>query len=383
MLFLSTAVKHVTNIDSADGNAFFEQKRITVGMSGGVDSSVTALLLRREGHLVSGLFMKNWTDEQDSGHCTAARDLKDAMEVCAKIGIDIDGEDFSEQYRKLVFQHFLVALEKGLTPNPDILCNREIKFRVFLEHALHAGADAIATGHYARIRYDQDRFHLLKAIDSSKDQSYFLYTLGQRELAKSIFPLGEMNKTKVRSIAREAGMLNHDKKDSTGICFIGERHFTSFLKNYFAVRHGPIETPEGKNVGIHQGLMFYTLGQRRGLGIGGRNDGNQEPWYVAAKNVATNTLIVVQGARHSLLYSSALIADEEHWIQPPVEHAFRCHAKIRYRQKDQGCTVERLDGGKFKVFFDHPQWAATPGQSVVLYQGDECLGGGIIRATSQ
>ncbi|KAF0192065.1 MAG: tRNA-specific 2-thiouridylase [Gammaproteobacteria bacterium] len=357
--------------------------RVVVGVSGGVDSSVAAMLLAHAGYEVSGLFMKNW-DENGAGlpensPCTAAEDMKDALHVCERLGVALDGEDFSGAYRDRVFGYFLAEHTRGRTPNPDILCNKEIKFKVFLEHALTRGADRIATGHYARTDCVDGRYRLLKARDLNKDQSYFLYTLGQRELAATIFPLGELTKTEVRRLAREAGLENHAKRDSTGICFIGERDFAGFLRHYFPALPGEMRTPEGEYIGTHQGLMFHTIGQRQGLGLGGSRGRSGEPWFVVGKNLKQNVLIVAQGHEHPLLYSTSLTATHLHWVarQAPASPV-RCGAKIRYRQADQSGEVTLTGLDQCRVVFDAPQRAVTPGQSIVFYQGDECLGGGII-----
>lgn len=355
-------------------------ERVVVGMSGGVDSSVAALLLVRQGCEVTGVFMKNWDeDPADGAPCPAERDALDALEACDRIGIALDAVSFVDEYRERVFARFLEEYNAGRTPNPDILCNSEIKFRAFLDHALARGAAWLATGHYATVRRDDGHCRLFKGADPGKDQTYFLHALSQEQLARAVFPVGGMHKQRVREMAREAGLVNHDRKDSTGICFIGERRFTEFLKRYLPVRAGEIRGVGGEMLGWHEGLMFYTLGQRKGLGIGGRAGSSGEPWYVAAKDMATNTLVVVQG-EHPLLYSDELSAAALNWIAPapmPGE-VLRCRAKTRYRQPDQDCTVEVGDGGRCRVVFDRPQRAVTPGQSVVFYRGDECLGGGII-----
>lgn len=357
-------------------------------MSGGVDSSVAALLLARAGYKVSGLFMKNW-DENGAGlpensPCTAAEDMHDALRVCQRLGIALDGEDFSGEYRDRVFRYFLDEHARGRTPNPDILCNKEIKFRAFLDHALTGGADRIATGHYARSAFNDGRHRLLKARDLNKDQSYFLYTLGQRELATTLFPLGDLAKPDVRRLAREAGFENHAKRDSTGICFIGERDFAGFLRHYFPGQPGEMRTPEGVCVGAHHGLMFYTIGQRHGLRLGGSRDHSGEPWFVIGKDVEQNVLVVAQGHDHPLLFSTELTASRLHWVARETPATpFRCHAKTRYRQADQPCTVSLTATDRCQVVFENPQRAVTPGQSVVFYRGEECLGGGIIDETAR
>ena len=353
--------------------------RVVVGMSGGVDSSVTALLLQRQGYQVSGVFMKNWEETDPSFPCTAADDARDAANVCDRLGLGFDAIEFVREYWERVFEYFLAEHRLGRTPNPDILCNKEIKFKAFLDHALRQGADCIATGHYARVRETNGEYQLLKACDTGKDQTYFLYTLNQTQLSRTLFPLGELQKSEVRRIAAEAGFANAAKKDSTGVCFIGERDFSRFLSRYLPARPGDIRSADGELLGRHQGLMHYTLGQRKGLGIGGRSDAEESPWYVADKDLASNTLIVVQGHDHALLFSRGLVARDIHWIAgeaPALPLA--CHAKTRYRQPDQACTVSLHDDGDYAVMFIQPQRAVTPGQSVVLYHGERCLGGGII-----
>ncbi len=359
-------------------------QQIIVGMSGGVDSSVTALLLHRQGFSVSGIFMKNWEDKDPHGPCPAAVDAEDAISVCDKIGISMDAVNFASEYWDRVFQYFLDEYKGGRTPNPDILCNKEIKFKAFLDYALTQGADKIATGHYARIAEQEGQFKLLKGKDDNKDQSYFLYTLGQTQLAKTLFPIGELPKSEVRSIAAEAGFENHAKKDSTGICFIGEREFKSFLNHYLPAQPGEIQTLDGKVIGQHDGLMFHTIGQRKGLKIGGlREDSSGEPWYVCDKDLNNNVLLVVQGNDHPALLKQALSVINLHWVsgQPPAA-PYHCCAKVRYRQQDQPCTITSLEGSSATVLFEQLQRAVTPGQSIVFYNDDECLGGGIINQTS-
>jgi tRNA-uridine 2-sulfurtransferase len=353
--------------------------RIVVGMSGGVDSSVAALLLHQAGYAVSGLFMKNWEEIDPDGQCPAERDVRDALAVCDRLGVELDAVNFAEPYRERVFSYFLREYHAGRTPNPDILCNSEIKFRVFLDHAMAAGADRIATGHYARVEEKDGVYHLLKGRDPGKDQSYFLYALSQQQLSRAVFPLGGMLKSEVRRIAQDAGFINHAKKDSTGICFIGERNFREFLGRYLPAHAGEIRSVEGKPIGKHEGLIFYTLGQRKGLGIGGSIDGSGEAWYVVAKDMSNNVLVVAQGHDHPSLFSQALTVEKFHWIagQPPEQMPYRCRAKTRYRQGDQSCIIECLDGC-YRIVFDQPQRAVTPGQSVVLYAGEVCLGGGVI-----
>ena len=355
-------------------------KRIIVGMSGGVDSAVGALLLKEQGHEVVGLFMKNWEDDDDDEYCNSRQDLIDAASVADIIGIDIEAINFSAEYKERVFSEFLAEYRAGRTPNPDVLCNAEIKFRAFLDHALAMGADQIATGHYAQVREIDGLYQLLKAEDGTKDQSYFLYRLNQGQLAKTLFPLGNLYKREVRELARKAGLPNHDKKDSTGICFIGERPFREFLNRYLPAEPGEIRTIDGKVVGQHMGLVFYTIGQRHGLGIGGQADSDGSAWYVAAKDMPNNRLIVVQGHNDPALLAENLVATDVNWISgtPP-----RCHwvynAKTRYRQQDAACTITHADAKECRVAFAAPQWAVTPGQSVVVYDSQVCLGGGIIQ----
>ena len=350
-----------------------------IGMSGGVDSSVSALLLHRQGFDVRGLFMKNWEDNDPAGPCPAVQDSLDAMRVCDRIGIPFDAVNFADEYWQRVFRYFLEEYRDGRTPNPDVLCNKEIKFRAFLDYALAQGADSIATGHYARIEERNGYFYLLKGCDPNKDQSYFLYALDQYQLSKAVFPLGHLYKNQVRKIALEEGFENHAKKDSTGICFIGERKFKSFLNQYLPGQPGEIRTPDDTLVGTHDGLMFYTIGQRKGIGIGGRQDNDGEPWYVADKRMADNVLVVVQGEYHPLLYNSRLTANSLYWITTmPAMLPFRCTAKTRYRQPDQACTISAINNDTCRVTFDRPQRAVTPGQSIVFYDNDICLGGGII-----
>ena len=355
------------------------EDRIIVGMSGGVDSSVTALLLQQQGYAVQGVFMKNWEGDDTDQHCAAEDDLRDARQVCDALGIPLQGVNFADQYWDRVFEYFLQEYRASRTPNPDILCNREIKFRAFLDYALSQGADYIATGHYARIGRDGDRYTLLRGRDNNKDQSYFLYTLGQDQLARSLFPIGELDKSRVRELAAEHELITCNKKDSTGICFIGERDFRAFLKRYLPAQPGEIHTPEGTCLGRHEGLMYYTLGQRQGLGIGGVKGHEGAVWYVAAKDLENNILIVVDGHEHPLLYSQGLSAIDLHWVagEPPTL-PLTCTAKTRYRQQDATCTIEYDEDNNCVVHFQEPQWAVTPGQSVVFYQADICLGGGII-----
>lgn len=361
--------------------------KVIVGMSGGVDSSVSALILQQQGYEVEGLFMKNWDEDDGTEYCTAKEDLADAEAVCAKLGIKLHTANFAAEYWDNVFEHFLEEYRAGRTPNPDILCNREIKFKVFLEYAEMLGAEKIATGHYVRQglvgQGDGDvRPRLLKGLDGNKDQSYFLHAVPESAIARTLFPVGELEKPAVRALAEEHDLITARKKDSTGICFIGERRFRDFLQQYLPAQPGTIETPEGDTIGEHMGLMYYTLGQRQGLGIGGLANYSEEPWYVAAKDLERNVLIVVQGKHHPLLYSDTLATEAMDWVagEPPV-HSGRFTAKTRYRQSDCPCTMRTLADGGVEVAFDDPQWAVTPGQSLVLYDGDICLGGGVIRAT--
>jgi tRNA-specific 2-thiouridylase len=359
------------------------RRRVIVGLSGGVDSGVAAWLLKQQGCDVVGVFMKNWEDDDTDEYCTSREDLVDAAAVADVIGIELEAVNFAAEYRERVFAHFLREYEAGRTPNPDVLCNSEIKFRAFLDYALRLGADAIATGHYARVRRapgDPARVELLKASDATKDQSYFLHRLTQEQLAPAIFPLGEMKKRDVRRMAREQGMPTWAKKDSTGICFIGERPFRDFLARYLPRAPGPVETPEGKVIGRHDGLAYYTLGQRQGLGIGGTRGGTDEPWFVVAKDLARNALVAVQGHDHPLLYRRDVDAIEMHWISgaAPALPA-QLGAKTRYRMPDAVCTLAAA-GERHRATFDVPQWAPTPGQYLVLYDGDVCLGGGVIAA---
>jgi tRNA-uridine 2-sulfurtransferase len=361
------------------------KKRVVIGMSGGVDSSVSAWMLKEQGYEVIGLFMKNWEDDDDSEYCSTREDWIDAVSVADVVGVDIEAVNFASEYKDRVFAEFLREYQAGRTPNPDVLCNAEIKFKAFLDHAMKLGADLIATGHYARVRQaSSGRFELLKAVDASKDQSYFLHRLNQAQLSRTLFPLGEIPKTEVRQIAERIGLPNARKKDSTGICFIGERPFREFLNRYLSFKPGPMKTPDGKTVGEHVGLSFYTLGQRKGIGLGGMKsyqnaDGASDAWYVARKDVAENTLYVVQGHDHPWLLSSELEAGQVSWVagEPPATGPLS--AKTRYRQADVPC-VYRTGAEGFSLHFEQPQWAVTPGQSAVLYDGDVCLGGGIISA---
>jgi tRNA-specific 2-thiouridylase len=354
--------------------------RVVVGLSGGVDSAVAAYLLKQQGYDVLGVFMKNWDDDDNTEHCTARQDFLDVLAVADVLGIEVEAVNFAAEYKERVFSYFLAEYQAGRTPNPDVLCNAEIKFKAFLEDAVARGADFIATGHYVGKGQDADaRATLLKAGDANKDQSYFLYRLSQQQLAPALFPLAALPKPEVRALAREIGLPNAAKKDSTGICFIGERNFREFLERYLPRDPGPMATPQGRVVGQHQGLMYYTLGQRQGLGIGGQKDGDGEPWFVAAKDMATNTLVVVQGHGHPLLLRSDLGAAQLNWISGTAPDPARAYtAKTRYRQTDAACRIAALDDDRLALTFDAPQWAVTPGQSVVLYDGAVCLGGGII-----
>ena len=361
------------------------RKKVVIGMSGGVDSSVAAWMLKEQGYEVIGLFMKNWEDDDDSEFCSSRQDWIDAASVADVVGVDIEAVNFSAEYKDRVFAEFLREYQAGRTPNPDVLCNAEIKFKAFLDHAMRLGADLIATGHYARVRQQASsgKFELLKAVDATKDQSYFLHRLNQAQLSKTLFPLGEIAKTEVRVLAQKLALPNAQKKDSTGICFIGERPFRDFLKRYLSYQPGPIKTDDGKTVGQHVGLSFYTLGQRKGIGIGGlkahRNaDGTSAPWFVARKDIDNNTLHIVQGHAHPWLLSSSLAAAQASWVAGTAPVARMMCAKTRYRQADVGCALVPTGDERFELRFTDPQWAVTPGQSAVLYDGDVCLGGGII-----
>ena len=377
------------------------RRRVVVGLSGGVDSAVSAHLLKQQGHEVIGVFMKNWEDDDtnadaadgSTSYCSSRQDFLDAASVADVIGIELEHVNFAADYKDRVFADFLREYQAGRTPNPDVLCNAEIKFKAFLDHAIRLGAECIATGHYARVREREGRFELLKGLDPLKDQSYFLHRLSQAQLAKTLFPVGELPKTEVRRIATEIGLPNAKKKDSTGICFIGERPFREFLNRYLAHTPGPIKDDRGRVIGEHVGLSFYTLGQRKGIGIGGikprgaaRGSSDHEPWFTARKDMASNTLYVVQGHDHPWLQSPALVAEDASWVagQAPADGALG--AKTRYRQADARCelsaapAVDAATGG-FELRFASPQWAATPGQSAVLYDGEVCLGGGVIART--
>ena len=357
------------------------QARTIVGLSGGVDSSVAALLLQQAGEPIAGLFMQNWADD-GSGECRAEDDRRDAVAVAGKLSIPIHFRDFSQQYWDGVFQHFLDEYAAGRTPNPDVLCNREVKFKHFLDAARELGADYIATGHYARTDVLDGRHRLLRGVDRNKDQSYFLHQLGQVQLAATKFPVGELPKPEVRQLAAAAGFATANKKDSTGICFIGERDFRSFLAQYLPMQQGEIRDPDGVLLGQHDGVFFHTLGQRGGLNIGGVKGREAAPWYVVGKDVASNTLTIDQGVDSPYLMSKQLLSEAAHWISgAPPGRVFECTAQTRYRQPDEACTVEVRDDGCLSMRFEHAQRAVTPGQSVVLYLGDECLGGAVIAAT--
>ncbi|WKS82427.1 tRNA 2-thiouridine(34) synthase MnmA [Edwardsiella tarda] len=358
------------------------QKKVIVGMSGGVDSSVSAYLLQQQGYQVAGLFMKNWEEDDNDEYCSAAADLADAQAVCDKLGIELHTVNFAAEYWDNVFELFLQEYRAGRTPNPDILCNKEIKFKAFLEFAAEdLGADYIATGHYVRRRDIDGTTQLLRGVDANKDQSYFLYTLSHQQVAQSLFPVGELEKPEVRRIATQLDLATAKKKDSTGICFIGERKFRDFLGRYLPAQPGKIITVDGQEIGEHQGLMYHTLGQRKGLGIGGTKEGNEEPWYVVDKDVANNVLLVAQGHDHPRLFSNGLIAQQLHWVERrPLTAELRCTVKTRYRQADIPCRVIPIDETRIEVRFDQPVAAVTPGQSAVFYQDEVCLGGGIIEA---
>ena len=366
-----------------------DKQRIVVGLSGGVDSAVSAWLLKQQGHEVVGLFMKNWEGDDDDVYCSANVDFVDAAAVADVLGIEIEHVNFAAEYRERVFAEFLREYRAGRTPNPDVLCNAEIKFKAFLDHALRLGAEAIATGHYARVRRREGRFELLKGLDPLKDQSYFLHRLSQAQLARTRFPVGELAKTEVRRLAAEIGLPNAQKKDSTGICFIGERPFREFLNRWLSHEPGPIRDERGRHLGRHVGLSFYTLGQRQGLGIGGvkergaaRGGAEHAPWYVAGKDLAANVLQVVQGHDHAALQSRSLWADDCSWVAGTPPLTGRYAAKSRYRQADAACAFVPSEPG-FRLDFDAPQWAVTPGQSAVLYDGDICLGGGVIQRAAR
>jgi tRNA-specific 2-thiouridylase len=357
--------------------------RVVVGLSGGVDSSVAAWLLKQQGYEVVGLFMKNWEDDDDDAYCSTRQDLIDAAAAADVIGIELEAVNFAAEYKDRVFAEFLREYAAGRTPNPDVLCNAEIKFKAFLDHAMKLGAAHIATGHYAQVRQRNGQFELLRGVDPGKDQSYFLHRLNQAQLERTLFPVGHLHKRELRRIAAEIGLPNAKKKDSTGICFIGERPFREFLNRYLPMTPGPIRTADGRVVGEHVGLAFYTLGQRKGIGIGGTRDGSGEPWFVARKDMATNTLWVVQGHDHAWLMTDHLVAIDAAWVagEPPAAGT-RLTAKTRYRQVDAACVVTSVKDGRFELAFDEPQWAVTPGQSAVLYREEASLGGGVIASTA-
>ncbi len=374
-----TYEKHFPKL-SAEQLAQNATKKVICGMSGGVDSSVSAFILQQQGYQVEGLFMKNWEEDDDTDYCTAAADLADAQAVCDKLGIKLHKINFAAEYWDNVFEHFLNEYKAGRTPNPDILCNKEIKFKAFLEYAAEdLGANYIATGHYVRRRGADDNAQLLRGLDANKDQSYFLYTLSKKQVGQSLFPVGGIEKPIVRAIAEDLGLITAKKKDSTGICFIGERKFKDFLARYLPAQPGNIRTVEGDIIGRHDGLMYHTLGQRKGLGIGGVKGASEEAWYVVEKDLVNNELIVAQGHDHSALLSTGLIAQQLHWVdRQPIREPLRCTVKTRYRQTDVPCTIEPIDDESIKVIFDEPQIAVTPGQSAVFYLDEVCLGGGII-----
>ncbi|CAN5920894.1 tRNA 2-thiouridine(34) synthase MnmA [soil metagenome] len=364
-----------------------KKQRIVVGLSGGVDSAVTAHLLKQQGHEVVGIFMKNWEDDDDSEFCSSNIDFIDAASVADVLGIEIEHVNFAADYKDRVFAEFLREYQAGRTPNPDVLCNAEIKFKAFLDHAMRLGAEKIATGHYARVRFSEatQKHELLKGLDASKDQSYFLHRLNQQQLSKTLFPVGELHQTEVRRIADQIGLPNAKKKDSTGICFIGERPFREFLNRYISKAPGPVKDERGRTIGEHQGLSFYTLGQRQGLGIGGikakgaqRGAGDHAPWFVARKDIAHNTLWVVQGHEHPWLLSNLLEADDASWVAGAAPSTGNYAAKSRYRQVDSACELDKGTDHAFRLAFGAPQWAVTPGQSAVVYDGEVCLGGGVI-----
>lgn len=361
-------------------NAINSNTKVIVGMSGGVDSSVSAYLLQQQGYEVVGLFMKNWEEDDNEEYCSAATDLADAQAVCDKLGIKLLTINFAAEYWDNVFEHFLAEYRAGRTPNPDILCNKEIKFKAFLDYAAEdLGADYIATGHYVRKGEHNGKVQLLRGLDKNKDQSYFLYTLSEAQISKSLFPVGELEKPQVRKIAEELGLVTAAKKDSTGICFIGERKFRDFLARYLPAQSGLIRSVDGEVIGEHQGLMYHTLGQRKGLGIGGLKNAEETPWYVVDKDVEHNELIVAQGYDHPTLYSGGLIAGQLHWVdRQPIRKTINCTVKTRYRQQDIPCQINPIDDKHIEVIFDQPIAAVTPGQSAVFYLGEVCLGGGII-----
>ena len=354
-------------------------KRVVLGMSGGVDSSVAAYILKKQGYDVLGVFMKNWSEEDENGVCTAKKDFEDVRAVCEKLEIPYFDVNFEEEYQERVFQYFLNELQHGRTPNPDIMCNNEIKFKAFLDFAMDVNADFMATGHFARVRHLNEGNILEKGVDGNKDQSYFLSGLTNEQLQKALFPLGGMTKNEVRDIAKDLHLVNADKKDSTGICFIGERDFNEFLSRYLPNKHGEIkDSDSGKVVGHHDGLMYYTIGQRKGLGIGG--NGINKPWFVVKKEIENDTLWVAQGKDNPARFAFGLITENQHWITHKPEFPIHCYAKFRYRQQDRKVTVYQIDQTRLKVVFDQPETGITPGQAVVFYDGNTCLGNGIIQA---
>jgi len=366
-----------------------QEMKVIVGMSGGVDSSVSAYLLQEQGYQVEGLFMKNWEEDDTDEYCAAAQDLNDAQAICDKLGIKLHTIHFATEYWDNVFEYFLAEYKAGRTPNPDIMCNKEIKFKAFLEFACEdLGADYIATGHYVQRKFINGHWTMVRGLDSNKDQSYFLYTLNEKQLSHTLFPVGDIEKPQVRAIAEKADLITHNKKDSTGICFIGERKFKDFLGQYLPAQPGVIESAEGEAVGHHDGLMYHTLGQRKGLRIGGLANSSEEPWYVVEKDLLRNVLIVGQGHNHPRLFSKGLIANQLHWVnRQELSSPIKCTVKTRYRQEDVTCTVTPLESSvtenentspQYQIDFNEPQSSVTPGQSVVFYQGDICLGGGII-----
>lgn len=365
---------------SAEQLAENAKKKVIIGMSGGVDSSVSAFILQQQGYQVEGLFMKNWEEDDDTDYCTAAADLADAQAVADRLGMKLHTINFAAEYWDNVFEHFLNEYKAGRTPNPDILCNKEIKFKAFLEYAAEdLGADYIATGHYVRRRGDDQNAQLLRGLDANKDQSYFLYTLSKKQVGQSLFPVGDIEKPIVRAIAEDLGLATAKKKDSTGICFIGERKFKDFLARYLPAQPGDIKTVDGKIIGRHDGLMYHTLGQRKGLGIGGVKGLSEDPFYVVEKDLINNVLIVAQGHDNSALLSTGLIATQLHWVdREPIRENVRCTVKTRYRQTDIACEIQPINDDTIRVIFDEPQIAVTPGQSAVFYQGEVCLGGGVI-----